>query len=34
MLDRTRKRVGHWREREVGGQERGIRRGEWGKYLP
>ena len=32
MLDRTRKRVGHWREREVWGGRRGIRRGgEMGK---
>ena len=33
MLDRTRKRVGHGREREVGRQEK-IRRGEWEKYRP
>ena len=32
MLDRTRKRVGHGREREVGDGRRGIRRrGEMGK---
>ena len=30
MLDRTQKRVGHGREREVGGGRRGIRRGEMG----
>ena len=28
MLDRTRKRVGHGREREVGDWRRGTRRGE------
>ena len=28
MLDRTQKRVGHGREREVGDGRRGIRRGE------
>ena len=33
MLDRTWKRVGHGREREVGERKRGIRRGERGKYL-
>ena len=34
MLDRTRKRVGHGREREVGGGRREIRRGgEMGKVL-
>ena len=27
MLDRTRKRVGHGKEREVGDGRRGIRRG-------
>ena len=33
MLDRTRKRVGYRREREVGGGRKGIRRrGEMGKY--
>ena len=26
MLDRTRKRVGHGREREVGDERRGLRR--------
>ena len=32
MLDRTQKRVGHGREREVGDGRRGIRRGgEMGK---
>ena len=31
MLDRTQNRVGHGREREVGGGRRGIRRGEMGK---
>ena len=30
MLDRTQKRVGHGREREVGGGRRGIRREEMG----
>ena len=30
MLDRTQKRVGHGREREVGDRRRGIRRGEMG----
>ena len=30
MLDRTQKRVGHGREREVGDGRRGIRRGEMG----
>ena len=35
MVDRTRKWVGHGREREVGGQENGKKkRGERGKYLP
>ena len=35
MLDRTRKRVGHGREREVGDGRREIRRGaEKGKYQP
>ena len=33
MLDRTQKRVGHGREREVGGGRRGIRRGEMSTYL-
>ena len=35
MLDRTQKRVGHGREREVGDGRRGIQ-GEqkWGKYRP
>ena len=32
MLDRTWKRVGQGREREVGNERRGIRRGETGKY--
>ena len=32
MLDRTQKRLGHWREREVGEGRRGLRRGgEMGK---
>ena len=31
MSDRTRKRVGHGREREVGGGRRGKRRGEMEK---
>ena len=30
MLDRTQKRVGHGREREVGDWSRGTRRGEMG----
>ena len=30
MLDRTQKRVGHGRKREVGDGRRGIRRGEMG----
>ena len=30
MLDRTQKRVGHGRERQVGDGRRGIRRGEMG----
>ena len=30
MLDRTQNRVGHGREREVGGGRRGIRREEMG----
>ena len=35
MLDRTWKRVGHRREREVGDGRRGIQREEkWGKYRP
>ena len=28
MLHRTRKRVGHERERDVGGERRGIKKGE------
>ena len=31
MLDRTRKRVGHGRERQVGDGRRGIRRDQMGK---
>ena len=31
MLDRTWKRVGHGREREVGGQEKGNKKGCTGK---
>ena len=31
MIDRTWKRVGHGREREVGGGRRQIKRGETGK---
>ena len=34
MLERTQKRVGQGRETEVGDGRRGIRRGEWGWYLP
>ena len=35
MLDRTRKRVGQRREREVGDGRRGIQGEEkWGKYQP
>ena len=35
MLDRTRKRVGHRREREVGDGRRGIQGEEkWEKYQP
>ena len=34
MLDRTRKWVGHGRERHVGEQEKGKRRSERGKYPP
>ena len=34
MLDRTRKRVGHGREREVVEGRRGIRKEKWGKYQP
>ena len=30
MLDRTQKRVGHWRKREVGDARKGIRREEMG----
>ena len=33
MLDRTRKRVVHWREREVGDRKM-EKRCERGKYLP
>ena len=33
MLDRTRKRMGHGRERDVGGERRGIRRGEWQRSI-
>ena len=34
MLDRTQKRVGHGREREVGGGRRGIQGEEKWKYQP
>ena len=35
MLDRTQKRVGHGKEREVEDGRRGIQREEkWGKYQP
>ena len=34
MLNRTWRRVGHGRKREVGDGRRGIRRGEMGKDQP
>ena len=34
MLDRTRKRMGHKRERDVSGERRGIKRRMAKKYQP
>ena len=34
MLDRTQKRVGHGGKEKWWNRKMGMRKGEWGKYLP